>query len=220
MKKRKLYVVNGGAHDAKWILPLGFELTNNIDEAELVLGTGGSDWSPKYYGEQEHPFVSTNPSRDIYEFELFNQVIKKGIPFVGVCRSSQGASVLSGGKLVQHMRHPVYHYIKTFDGQEFDLISTHHNLQWPFNLPPDDYKIIGWAENLSPYHEGGDQEEMDTPVEPEIVYYKKTNMLGIQTHPECMLLDDPAVIYCQNLVNKLIEGSLTDYCFDRAIIAV
>lgn len=207
---KKLYLVGGTSYFdyVNWILPLGFELTKQLEESDLIVGAGGEDWGPEYYNEPYHPTTYTSDSRNQYEWEIFNKAIKLNIPLVGICRSAQGASVISGGKLCQHVRHPSSHSIKTFDDKIFKVTSSHHQMMFPFNLPDEDYKIIGFTENLSPFHEGGNQEEMNPPVEPEIVYFRKTRFLGIQNHPEWMDLNSENVKYCQGLVLDLLNNKL------------
>jgi len=49
---------------------------------------------------------------------------------------------------------------------------------------------------------------MEVPVEPEILYFPKTNYLGTQFHPEGMNEGDPALDYCKELLNKFLEDKL------------
>ena len=84
----------------------------------------------------------------------------------------------------------------------------HHQIAFPFNMSKDDYRIIAWAENLSDHHEDGDGHEMEVPVEPEIVYFPKTQMLGSQFHNECLPDNHPTVKYCQDLLDKFMDDKL------------
>lgn len=88
------------------------------------------------------------------------------------------------GKLIQDQPNPEYtHKIKTFDGKELVITSTHHQAMYPFDMDKKDYKIIAWTEGMLKHHEGGNKEELNPEKECEIVYYPSTNCLGIQGHP-------------------------------------
>lgn len=208
---KKIYVVGSEDGYASWLTPMGFGFTDNLESADLALGTGGADWGPNYYNEPKNPTTYTNPARDKYEWENFKKLIDFKIPILGICRSSQGGCILAGGRLTQNMRHPGSHFLKTFDGKEFIVSSSHHQCQFPFNLPDDDYKIIGWTNNLSPYHEDGNREEMNPPVEPDIVFYKKINFLSVQNHPEYLSLDSESTEYHQKLVQVLVDGKMEEF---------
>ena|SRR5690606_23968879 len=91
---------------------------------------------------------------------------------------------MAGGKLVQHQNNPGTHLMITSEGKVLMVSSTHHQAQYPFNLPENQYKILGWTDNMLQFHEGGNKEEMNPPVECEVVYYPEIDALGIQPHPE------------------------------------
>ena len=56
------------------------------------------------------------------------------------------------------------------------------------------------------HHENGKQEEMYPEKECEVVYYPKTNCLGIQPHPEMMDLNSNGVKWFQMILNKFINN--------------
>jgi len=203
---RKIYVIGGSKGYANWMQG---EITNKMEKANLVVLTGGEDVSPSMYGEKKHPRTGNNKQRDVEEKQEAEKAINLGIPICGVCRGSQFiSSILAGGKLVQHQYNPGNHKMKTYDGKELMVTSTHHQAQYPFNLPKTDYKILGWTKDISPYHEGGNEEEMNPPLECEVVYYPKIKALGIQPHPEYMPENHETVKYFQNLLNKLLDETL------------
>lgn len=96
----------------------------------------------------------------------------------------------------------------TFDGKELIVTSSHHQAAFPFNLPEKDYKILGWTNNLSSFHEDGNMKEMNPPVEVEAIYFPKTQCLGLQFHPEWQLNDTKTIEWCRNLLNSLINNQL------------
>lgn len=205
--KKKIYVVNGGMYYASWLIPLGFKLTNNRDEADLVFFTGGSDVTPAFYGEKEGAYVSCDPERDTEEAKEFAFFRQKHVPMIGVCRGGQFLTAMNGGKMCQHMSHPSRHETIMFDGKRLESTSTHHN---QFIIDPkvtglkekEDFELLGWAENLSPFHLNGEDKDYNFPKdykEPEIVFYPKSNALSIQMHPEFFDLEHETVKYLQKL---------------------
>lgn len=200
---RKIYVVGGQNKStdgyARW---MEGEAVKTIAEADLVVFTGGEDVHPDFYGQPQHPLTSANYARDRYEMAEFTEAQKLGKHIIGICRGSQFLCVANGGWLVQHQQNPLFvHKIKTFDGKEIDITSTHHQAAYPFNLPKESYQILGWTENISKYHEDGNGDELDPPVECEIVYYPKGQCLGIQGHPEMLNLAHPTITYLRGLLD-------------------
>ena len=93
------------------------------------------------------------------------------------------------------------------ENRSIDITSTHHQMMWPFNLKEEDYSIIAHANGLSSTYLDGWNEERILPenfVEPEIVYYPKTNCLCIQGHPEYMDKKSDAVKFINLLVDDLL----------------
>lgn len=80
---RKIYVVGTSYNYANWMQG---EITMNMEEADLVVFTGGEDVSPSYYGASVHPKTYTNEYRDEVEKKAFNKALLLGIPMCGICR--------------------------------------------------------------------------------------------------------------------------------------
>lgn len=216
LSKLKIYVVGYSKEYANWMLG---KLVNNIDEADLVVFTGGEDVDPSLYNQERNPRTQSNLERDIYEKSVFELALKLDKPMVGICRGSQFLCVMAGGQLVQHQDNPLYvHNLLNYDGDmNVETTSTHHQAQYPYNLPTNEYKILGWTQGLSKFHEGGKQQELyqDATKECEVVYYKKINALGIQGHPESMF-DNPrhkhSVTWFQSVLNKFKFGVYKHMC--------
>lgn len=207
----KVYIVQGWKEYANW-LP-NHQIVNTIEESDLVLFCGGEDVSPFLYGEPKHPYTYNNAERDEYEIEIFKRAQELNKQCLGVCRGSQFLCVMAGGKLVQHQENPLsIHLIFTHTGDKVLITSTHHQAQWPYNLPKEDYRILAWTHEISETHQDGKGREMKVPKECEIVYYPQTNSLGIQGHPE-MIWDrkenyKETFNYLHTLLNDFINGKL------------
>lgn len=226
-KNRKIYVVcpdNNTEHWQKYANWLTGYIVNDIKNANIVLFCGGEDVHPSVYGEDSHPTTQFNYSRDEYEIKIYKKAQKLNIPCVGICRGSQLLTALQpGGKLIQHQNNPFYtHLIDTFDNKSITVTSSHHQAMYPFEINKKDYFILGWTKNISSYHQGAKEKELNPPVECEIVYYPKTKCLCIQSHPEWQFEKDSkedknAIDYFQKLLTTFLnictlEINLKDNC--------
>ena len=204
----KIYVVGGDTYYVRWIK--GYELTNNLKDADIVFFTGGEDVTPSMYGCKKHRTTYNNPNRDAYEKEIFDQITNNQL-VIGVCRGSQWLCCMNGGKLVQNCdNHAIWgtHEIVNKDGEKYQITSTHHQMAYPFDLSSDDYEILYWAEHRSTKYEGDKIDSKKIVKEPEITIYhikNKPTCIGIQGHPEMME-------YCElhDMLNNLIQKWVID----------
>ncbi len=184
----------------------GWVVTSDLDRADLVQFTGGSDVSPDLYGENKHPTTYNSPDRDRKESFVYRVCLKKKIPMAGICRGGQFLNVMNGGKLYQHVDgHSIRGTHNTnFVGTpfEFGVTSTHHQMMRPHK---EDGLIILRNKPLGSYKLDGDgvdhfsKEEYDI----ESVYYEKTNSFCFQPHPEYEGVEE-----CRKFYFKAIEGYL------------
>lgn len=211
MKQRKAYIIGGGENYICWMQS---QRTYNVNDADFFVLTGGEDISPWLYGKNAHPTTSNNPLRDNYELDYFHKARDLNKPIIGICRGSQFLCAMAGGILVQNQPNPsFYHKIKLFDKkEELEISSTHHQAAYPFGMPKENYKIIGWTEGLLDYHQGEDfTDELNPPQECEIVYYPKIKSLGIQGHPEMIYHSEwarPTINYCRGLLDRFLDNKL------------
>ena len=125
-------------------------------------------------------------------------------------------TVLSGGGLIQHVSNHAKsgtHKIHLINEDvDIDITSTHHQMMYPFWLNKKEYDIIAKStKDLSTTYLDGDDRERRLPqdfVECEIVYYKTTNCLCIQGHPEYMPKDSSAVRYINVLIREYLEDTV------------
>lgn len=207
MEKRKIYVVGNAYEYANW---MEGKLTRVMEEADLVVFTGGEDVTPDFYNEKKNPKTGNNLKRDIIEKIAFDKARALNKHIIGICRGSQFLCVANGGKLVQHQQNPYYvHPITLKGGGVINISSTHHQAAYPFNLPDEDYEILGWTSGISSFHEDGNQKELNPSKECEIVYYPKTKCLGIQGHPEYHFNDrENTLVYLQELLKNFLNNKL------------
>lgn len=159
---------------------------------DLIIFTGGEDVHPAMYGENLGKYTHTNESRDILERKAFDfqRSFHNKIPKLGICRGAQMLTVLSGGRLIQHVlnHNNSRHLIELRNGNHLEIPSDHHQMMFPYYLNSDKYELLGWSERfMSNIYFNGNNENIELPkgfLEPEIVYYKNTNSFCIQAHPE------------------------------------
>ena len=184
-------LMNGG-------VPYLIPVTDNVEvlrqivsELDGIIFTGGEDFAPAYFGEEEHEHLGeVNVTRDTYDLTLFKLALNRNIPTLGICRGLQLINVAMGGSLYQDLPSEkpsdIDHYqdesgtiathsVSVVEGsamhqilgeKEVQVNTFHH--QAIKKLAPG-LKIVGWANDSVP--------EM-------IEAYPSRNILGTQFHPE------------------------------------
>lgn len=201
----KVYVVGNALGYLRFLDNV--ENVSKMEDADIVMFTGGEDVDPSMYNcDKRHPLTYSNIQRDIREKEIFEKVSDNQL-VVGVCRGSQFLCAMNGGILVQDVRgHAIGRTHPITNGKEiYEITSTHHQMQYPFVLPENEYDVLYWANNIGFSHTGYliDAELIIEKGEPEIVYYHrpgKPKCLAIQGHPE-MMPGTPVT----KMLNKLIK---------------
>lgn len=82
-KIKKVFVVGQAKSYARWIK--NSVLVDNIEEADIVMFTGGEDINPALYNCERHPSTYFNDKRDKEEIEAFKKVRKDQL-CLGICR--------------------------------------------------------------------------------------------------------------------------------------
>lgn len=174
---------------------------------DLILFTGGEDVSPDYYDEKQGKYTSINKKRDEIETNIYHNY--PYVPKLGICRGAQFLTVMSGGKLVQHVEnHGRDHSIYVEGKGKYNMTSTHHQMMYPFNMVKNSYELIGYSEFFrSKTYLNGNNEEIKTTkdfLESEIIYYPNTKSLCIQGHPEYSHCEQKTKDMCMNLIHKYL----------------
>ena len=121
---------------------------------------------------------------------------------------------MNGGLLVQDCNnhamygtHPIYEYETD---RIYEITSTHHQIQYPYNLADSAYTIImGTPHRRCDYYAGAGIDLENICTEPEVVHYYRKDRpqcLAIQGHPEMMRKEAPIVIRLNEIINKLVES--------------
>lgn len=202
---KSVFIVDGGMAYHLLFKKLGFNIVDSLTKADLVCFTGGADVTPSLYGDLKHPLTGNDPFRDSVEKEIFSYCSKNSIPMVGICRGGQFLNVMSGGRMYQHVsKHTDPHFITDLqEGVEVFVSSTHHQMMMPSNQAT----IIASA-SLGGFREWYDGEVFRRDVSDqdfEVVYYKHTNCLCFQPHPE---FERPEYEEMQTYFSKLIQQYL------------
>lgn len=74
-----------------------------LDFADGVLLIGGRDYDPADYGETPHPETVMNRLRPHFDITFGKAVLARQMPVLGICGGCQLLSIVSGGKLIQHL---------------------------------------------------------------------------------------------------------------------
>lgn len=199
-KSLRAYVLSGaGDDDVKvWLRDFaGAEIVTHLEDATLVVFTGGADVTPSLYGEKN---VASNCDwlRDVAEQEVFDFCRFVGMPMFGICRGSQFLHVMMDGKLWQDVtNHCCTHDLIDVESGAVikDTCSTHHQmvrLAWTtFDNPTEaGFTLIATPDaNRSKHYasEAGIKRADEEPVvEVEAYRYDRngTSIMAIQGHPE------------------------------------
>ena len=184
-------LMNGG-------VPYLIPVTDNVEvlrqivaQLDGIIFTGGEDFAPAYFGEDEHEHLGeVNVTRDTYDLTLFKLASDRNIPTLGICRGLQLINVGMGGTLYQDLPSEkpsdinhrqseagtvATHSVSVVEGslmhqilgqKEVQVNTFHH--QAIEKLAPG-LKIVGWANDSVP--------EM-------IEAYPHRQIIGTQFHPE------------------------------------
>ncbi|NMW85275.1 gamma-glutamyl-gamma-aminobutyrate hydrolase family protein [Peptoniphilus sp. AGMB00490] len=174
------------------------EAKKEIKDVDGVVVTGGDDLNPNLYNENPiEKLEEINPRRDSSDVFLLKALLEEDKPTLATCRGMQLTNVLSGGSLYQDIitqrptdiihRDPEK---KVFVKHEIDVL--------PNNILSDGLGKSGKLEVNSWHHQAikdlGKNLDIlakadDGTIEA-IVKTDKSYFLGLQFHPEAMIIED------------------------------
>lgn len=185
----KVYVVGGGFEYIRLMYTLGCDGATTLDEADVVLFTGGEDVNPELYGEACMAKTNFNRLRDDKESAIFSAALEREIPMVGICRGGQFLNVKNGGKMWQHVNGHTRNHIARIEIAPFvgkaqrrtiEVTSTHHQMM----IPTDEAFILATANESTEKHSPAITEIGKRENDTEVVWYDDTHCLCFQPHPE------------------------------------
>ena len=175
------------------------------DSVDVVVFPGGPDVPPSMYGAKQHPKTYTSHLHYQQFEDVYKRVLEQRCTTVGICGGSQYLCVKSGGSLVQHVENHAKHGLHDVQSVygPAGVTSTHHQMMNPQGT---EHELLAWAEDLSPIHEDGELEEIELPEkkEPEAVWFRNTNSLAVQWHPEYMRKGQSGYDLFQRLVENYV----------------
>lgn len=218
----KVYIPHGSTHYASWV----GERVPNMEKADIVMFTGGTDIASSLYHEKPHPLNDVpDKVRDAFEVQVFLEAYHQKKKLLGVCRGAQFLCVMAGGKLVQNQPNTGNHHMTPIvmgrKLKDIPITSSHHQAQYPW--PIENFKILGYTFKNCTFHHNGDMKEMlngtryglDTVDLPEVedVFYPNINALAIQGHPEWLNPktnpnEQETIDHYKNLLKLFMEDKL------------
>lgn len=167
-----------------------------VEACDGFIFSGGIDVSPCCYGEMQHPLLGdTSLKLDKSQIGLVKRAIAARKPFLAICRGNQVLNVACGGTLYQdnslhggdiakHMqktdRGDVSHEITIREGST--LYEMYGGKLWINSYHHQSIKAVGEGLNVTAVADDGIIEAVELADYP--------YGLGLQWHPEVMLLTD------------------------------
>lgn len=220
----RVYVVGGGFEYISLLYRLNFDGARGLEDADIVLFTGGEDVSPSLYGERTLSKTYCSPQRDTKEEEIYKLALEKEIPMVGICRGGQFLNVMNGGRLWQDVNnhgrsHKAYIHIPPFvldQPRELYVTSTHHQMM----IPTDEALVLMVANESNIKTSAGKHVEGATKTDPDVeaVFYDGTNCLCFQPHPEFPTASAELVDFFEECMDNFIVPNIPLSATAKAII--
>lgn len=175
----------------------GYPLVTTLEEADIVVFSGGEDIHPQVYKETIIPHAGVDwldEGRDALEIEAYKRCRPDQFKF-GICRGGQLLNVMNGGRLWQDIdRHDRAHDIVDVQTGETIWASSVHHQQFILPTAKGVAEVVATSQiatyKLGHNTRGGIKEwyrgtgETKFNDDPEIVWFPKDRALAIQGHPE------------------------------------
>lgn len=172
--------------------PDEYQGTTNLNEADVVVFTGGEDIDPKLYHEK--PLIQTrfNSERDAKDRIVYDTSLSQGKFLVGICRGGQFLNVMNGGTLWQDVNnHGRSHRVVDVETKEVVPVSSTHHQMMRINVKTG-LRVAATNQATRKTGFGTSWETNTIPLlttsqilyDDEVVWYKNTRSLCFQPHPE------------------------------------
>lgn len=200
----KVLIINGSQQYSDMFLNAGWELTTDIEEADLLQFTGGQDVSPFLYGQPVHPTTYSDPRRDLVESGYYSWGVRLGKKMAGICRGGQFLNVMNGGSMYQdiegHAIHGTHNCFDRHAGMSYQVTSTHHQMMKP-GMSAE--RIAYSNERVTVTDFDGEGFTLAKRIGEEVLYYPTTSSLCFQPHPELPHADSTREYYFELLERYL-----------------
>lgn len=202
MVKKKVYVEENCPSYVSMFVENGYEVVNELKDADILCLIGGSDVNPERYGHKCHHTTSFDPEWDDKTLGLYKYAEALGLFIVGICRGGQFINIQNGGVMYQHVdNHCISHEATNLvTGEKLHVSSTHHQMMYP----PKHGQVVmeGTPQNTrgiiyAPEVGGFVTIEIDQDVE--AVWFEDTNCFAFQPHPEYKGYEDCCRVFFEML---------------------
>jgi gamma-glutamyl-gamma-aminobutyrate hydrolase PuuD len=189
----------------------------SVEDADIVLFTGGADISPALYEETPHRTTYAYPDEDVRDILVFREAVQLGVPMVGICRGAQFLHVANGGKLYQHVDgHNSPHNIWIKQEMKSIRASSVHHQMCKYNmgmqvLADSVDATFKWL-NDKTCHTVTQLRTLPSDYDIEAYWYPETACIGFQGHPEypgfedytrwCLKMIEQHIIYNHEITYK------------------
>jgi len=159
---------------------------NTVEEADIVVFTGGEDVDPALYKQEPLKNVFFTKTRDTKEEWYFHRAVKQGKLMFGICRGAQFLHVMNGGKLWQDVNNhagPNHSIIDLEEDMEIVVSSMHHQML----QDNEDLTVMAVTpKQIATTFEDADLKLINptSEIEIEAGMYEKTHCFFVQGHPE------------------------------------
>ena len=93
--------ISGGIPLLIPILPQDFPINSYLDICDGFLLPGGGDFTPFLFNEDPLPGVGqTNLSVDLFQIHFAEEILKRHLPVIGICRGMQVLNAACGGSRI------------------------------------------------------------------------------------------------------------------------
>lgn len=172
-------------------------LISTLERVDGILFTGGGDINPMYFGEEPiKELHSINPRRDKQELILAQLAVDRQIPILGICRGIQILASALGGELYQDI-HKQKEGVRIKHDQDLERAFPSHSIEIKKNsILYSIFKTERLAVN-SFHHQAvkspGPHFKVTASAPDGIIEAIESSdyksILGVQWHPECMILN-------------------------------
>ncbi len=204
----KVMIIGPDSSVASMFRRNGWVMCAGNEEPDLICFTGGEDVDPRLYDQKSHPSTYANPKRDAIEQKVFAKY--EAFPKVGICRGGQFLNVMSGGSMFQNVNNHGrgdHDMIDLFTQSNILVTSTHHQMM----RAGIDSQVIGISHESTIFESGPGVDIPNPEFDTEVVWYKGTNSLCFQPHPEYPDADKECTEYFFNMIELFwgLEGGVS-----------